>query len=123
MKTWKPTVAGILDIVAGAGGVIVWALIIVGVFAFLVASGTSGAMHLPVLQSKLIPVLLSVLAIPFMLLSVLSIVGGVFALKRKIWGLALGGSIAALLCSTVLGVVSIIFIALSKDEFEQSSIQ
>jgi len=123
MKTWRPTVAGILSIVAGAGGVVVWALIILGAFTFLIASGMSGGMNLPDLPAKLIPVWLSLLAIPLMLLSILTIVGGVFALKRKIWGLALAGSIAALFCSTVLGVVAIIFTVLSKDEFDQSSTQ
>ncbi len=123
MKTWKPTVAGILAIVAGAGGVIVWTLIILGVFIFLIASSTSGGMNLPILHSKLIPVWVALLAIPFMALSILAIVGGVFALHRRIWGLALAGSIGALFCSTVLGVVAIIFTVLSKDEFEQSKTQ
>jgi hypothetical protein len=122
VKTWKPTVAGILAIVAGAGGVIVWTLIILGVFIFLIAS-SSGGVNLPILHSKLIPVWVSILAIPFMALSILAIVGGVFALSRRIWGLALAGSIGALFCSTVLGVVAIIFIALSKDEFEPSNTQ
>jgi hypothetical protein len=123
VKTWKPTVAGILSIVAGAGGVIVWSLIILGVFIFFIAASSGGGVNLPILQSKLIPVWVAILAIPFMALSILAIVGGVFALSRKIWGLALAGSIGALFCSTVLGIVAIIFTVLSKDEFEPSKSQ
>jgi len=46
-------------------------------------------------------------------------VGGIYALQRKIWGLALAGSIAAFFSpSWVLGVAAIVFTALSKNEFE-----
>ena len=50
---------------------------------------------------------------------ILAIVGGIYALQRKIWGLALAGSIAAFFTpSWVLGVAAIVFTALSKNEFE-----
>jgi uncharacterized membrane protein HdeD (DUF308 family) len=49
---------------------------------------------------------------------ILAIVGGIYALKRKKWKLALAGSIAAFFGSSPLGVAAIIFTALSKNEFE-----
>jgi len=50
--------------------------------------------------------------------SILAIVGGIRALRKKTWGLALAGSIGALFGSSPLGVAAIIFTALSKSEFE-----
>ena len=51
-------------------------------------------------------------------LGIVAIIGGIFAFRRKVWGLALAGSIAAIFGSTPLGIVSTIFTAISKDEFE-----
>jgi hypothetical protein len=48
---------------------------------------------------------------------VLALVGGIFAVQRKMWGWALAGSIATALMSNVLGVVSIVLVAVSKPEF------
>ena len=122
MQTWKPTIAGILDIVAGAGGIIVWFLLVLGILVFGFFS-TSSSFGEVLNWSNAVLLIIVILAIPFVALSILSIVGGVFALRRRIWGLALAGSIGAIFCSTVLGVVAIIFTVLSKDEFEQSSTQ
>jgi hypothetical protein len=58
------------------------------------------------------------LALPFAVVGILAIVGGIYALQRKIWGLALAGSIAAFFPSWILGIAAIVFIALSKNEFE-----
>jgi hypothetical protein len=49
---------------------------------------------------------------------ILAIVGGIYALQRKIWGLALAGSIAAFFPSWILGIAAIVLTALSKNEFE-----
>ena len=49
---------------------------------------------------------------------ILAIVGGTYALRRKKWGVALAGSIAAFFGQSPLGVAAIIFTALSKNEFE-----
>jgi hypothetical protein len=45
-------------------------------------------------------------------------VGGIYALKRKVWGLALAGCICALIGPWILGIPAIIFVALGKNEFE-----
>jgi hypothetical protein len=58
------------------------------------------------------------LALPFAIVGILAIVGGIYALRRKIWGLALAGSIAAFFPSWILGIAAIVFTALSKNEFE-----
>jgi hypothetical protein len=51
-------------------------------------------------------------------LGTIAIVGGILALERKIWWLALVGAICAIIGTAgILGVLAIIFIALGKREF------
>jgi hypothetical protein len=95
-RTWKPTVAGILDIVAGAFGVIYG-----GVFA---AVATEEAFF-------------GIPAAVLIILGIVAIVGGIYNLKRRVWGLSLAGSICAL-CAPVLGILAIIFTCMGKREFE-----
>jgi hypothetical protein len=107
-KTWMPMTAGILDIVAGSFG-----LIASLIFVFM-----GGVMRfVPDVPRFLGPIFMG-LAGPFAIVAILAIVGGIYALKRKIWGLALAGSIAAFFGSWPLGVAAIVFTALSKNEFE-----
>ena len=112
-KTWKPTVAGILDVIAG-----VFAL--VGGLVLVVLGSTGGLFlnYFEVSMFQLAPmtVLLAV-GVPLLVLGILALVGGIYAMRRKIWGLALAGSIATVLFSQLLGILAIIFVALSEDEF------
>jgi len=107
-KTWMPTTAGILDIVAGSFGLI-FSLMFVFMGGILRA--------VPDVPPFMGPVFMG-MAGPFIILSILAIVGGIYALQRKIWGLALAGSIAAFFPSWPLGAAAIVFTALSKNEFE-----
>jgi len=107
-ETWMPTTAGILDIIAGSCG-----LIAALIFIFL-----GGVMRfVPDVPPYLWPIF-TALAVPFAIVGVLAIVGGIYALRRKIWGLALAGSIAAFFPSWILGLTAIVLTALSKNEFE-----
>jgi hypothetical protein len=112
-KTWIPTTAGILSIVAGAMGLLFGIGLILG-FGLLAALVGWFAGAIPGLLGGL----LAVLAIPWIVLGIVAIVGGTYALRRRVWGLALAGAICALLTSSVLGIVAIIFVALGKNEFE-----
>jgi len=111
-KTWKPTVAGILSIVAGTLGII--AGILVATLG-TIGGGVLGALDLPFIGG----LVAAATAVP-LALSAVAIVGGVYALKRRVWGLALAGAICALLIPPifVLGMLAIIFVAMGKDEFE-----
>jgi len=114
-KTWKPTAAGILTIIAGFLGLLIGIGLAVGF-------GIAGMMI------GMIPGfpgggLLVLLAIPGIILSIVAIVGGIYALKRRLWGLALAGAICALLFTLpllgwILAILAIIFVALGKGEFE-----
>ena len=54
------------------------------------------------------------------LCGVLAIVGGVFALKRKRWGLALAGAVAGTVTFFPLGIAAIIFVSMAQPEFSAS---
>ncbi len=107
-KTWKPTTAGILSIIAGvpAAGT--------GILIAFMGSTMAWIDVIP-----LVPNILAIIAIPLIVLGIIAIVGGIFALQRKTWGLALVGAICALAPPlSILGVLSIIFVTIGKDEFD-----
>jgi hypothetical protein len=52
------------------------------------------------------------------LLGALGVVGGIFAIRGKNWGLALAGAIAGTITFFPVGVPAIVFVALGKGEFE-----
>ena len=105
-KTWKPTTAGILSIIAGVFGLL--GAIVVGVIGGTIA----GLEDIPGLGT-----LFAAIAIPLIIIAIIAIVGGVYALKRRIWGLALAGTICSLFCMWLLGIPAIIFVILGKSEF------
>jgi hypothetical protein len=116
-KTWMPKVAGILDIVAGSFGVFLSLMMALwfAAFSFFSRSDTAEFHDFPMTFMAIVFIPMAV----FMLAaSILAIIGGVCALKRKMWRLALAGSIAGFFGSQPLGVAAIIFTALSKSEFE-----
>ena len=57
----------------------------------------------------------------FTLLGALGVVGGIFALRRKNWGLALAGAIAGAIVFFPVGVPAIVFVAMGRGEFEMGS--
>jgi hypothetical protein len=54
---------------------------------------------------------------PLLALGIVAIVGGVSAVRRRSFGLSLAGAICAL-PSNILGILAIIFVSVSKKEFE-----
>ena len=103
-KTRMPKIAGILTVISGAlaviGAVPIWWLIR-GVVGF----GTSGAIEIPIV----------LIALPLLTMGVVAIIGGVASIRRRNWGLALGGAICAVIF--FLGIPAIVLLALSKKEF------
>jgi hypothetical protein len=104
-KTWKPTTAGILSIIAGAVAVLVG-------IGDLVKGELARRMVFHI-GGEAVGVLL-------MIIGIVAIVGGSFAIERRVWGLALAGAICALfpVHVAILGILAIIFVALSKGEFD-----
>jgi len=123
-KPWMPVVAGILDIVSGALGVVM------GLFMALhlpaaraiqaaprFAPNPGGA--LPQMPPVFFPGMDIAMGIALIVIGVLAIVGGVYALKVKVWGLALAGSIAGVITGRLMGIVALIFIVLGRKDFQK----
>ena len=106
-ETWKPKVGGILSIICGSFGVLA------GLVAALGGSITWLA-GIPFATR-----ILTLIGSPMILLGVIAIVGGIYAIRRRAWGMALAGAICALLVPPpfILGILAIVFITMGKEEF------
>ena len=103
-RTPFPVIAGILIIISEG-------MKLLGLFIAFIASLFLSSFFLPFL---VVPFVL----LPLLALSVLAFFGGVSALQRKRWGLALAGSIISFLPFSPLGLVALILVALSRNEFD-----
>jgi len=106
-RTWKPTTAGILAIVAG--------IIIIVIGAIVAATGTFGVFAAMIPFAALAGVGGGLIAA-----GAVALIGGIFALRRCCWGVALAGAICATVsppAASVLGVLAIIFVVLGRREF------
>ncbi|MFC2050173.1 hypothetical protein ACFLTN_03230 [Chloroflexota bacterium] len=110
-KTWRPTTAGILDIVTGVFTLISVLGLIIG---FVVTSSGEVAGEVP----AFVPSIIVILATFYLIVGVLGLIGGIYALQRKKWGLALTGSIAITFFWFILGIPAIVFTVQSRKEFE-----
>lgn len=117
--TWKPIMAGILDIVGGAIGM-VGGLYIVGLTSLFQVLREDFHMSSDFLRSWEQAVS-SLIAVPFIFVffGIASIIGGVYSLQRRIWPLALVGAISSCVVFPFFGLPSIIITALARDEFNQ----
>jgi len=61
-----------------------------------------------------------IFGVPMMsiVIGVLALAGGIFAMRRKRWKWALTGAIAAALSLLPLGIAAIVLITISRDEFD-----
>ena len=94
-KTWKPMTAGILSIVGGCAGI----------------GMASTVAWIP---------FVGLIAAPFIACGVVAIIGGIYALRRRIWVLALTGAILAIPLipvGTVLGILATVWLSHSRKEF------
>jgi hypothetical protein len=117
--TWKPIVAGILNIITG----------IINLFGMFVVIGLLTAFGggilsiiriadmMPIWLSGMVHGVLIIMAILLAVLSSLPLIGGIYAIQRKVWSLALAGSVVAILSIPPLGIVSTVLVSLSKSEF------
>jgi hypothetical protein len=109
LRTWKPTAAGVLSIITGT-------------FICQFQLGKAIRAHSltwPIAIGTALTVALGLVAI----------LGGISALKRKAWRLALAGAICALfpphaygrlVWTSALGVLAIAFLAISRNEFSST---
>jgi hypothetical protein len=109
-RSWKSLTAGILDIIAGnlAFMACIW-------MGLLMAASAYGSQENP----WWVPVMIFGVCTLFIAAGILAIAGGICCIYRKKWGLALAGSIVALVFLQVIGVIPIVLTALSRSEFTQ----
>jgi uncharacterized membrane protein len=108
-RTSSPVIAGVMNIVIGA-------LNLLGVLGIVVIIALlSNDYYFDEITMPFLWVVFFVLLI----FSVPSIIGGVYALQRKNWVLALIGSITSFLSWNVIGLIPLILVIISKDEFAE----
>ncbi|MBN1862879.1 MAG: hypothetical protein JW790_04475 [Dehalococcoidales bacterium] len=135
-RTWKPTTAGVMTIITGAMGIVgsVILFIISGALGMLGGANLSswleqwsggwwgpGAIDITGAMEQFIggaTMWLTIAAIVVLVFGIIALCGGISALKRRRWGLSLGGSILSLFIMPILGILAIIFVSLGKGEFE-----
>jgi hypothetical protein len=118
-------VGGILSIVSGGFGVLFGAfyMLLIFFFNFMITNipqtmpQTPMEPEFPTEFFQIFGFIYGGIGLILALIGVLSIVGGVYALKRKRWGLALAGAIASDIVFSPCGIPALIFVCLGKDEF------
>jgi hypothetical protein len=117
-RAWMPTVGGILSIIAGALSLI--GALLVGIFLSIAIISPdwygSTDMTFP-------SVWVWIVILPYLIICIVAIVGGIYAIRKRAWGLALAGGICAILTIWAwwIGVAAVVFIALSRSMFDRSS--
>lgn len=116
--TARPKTAGILLIVTGSLGILVTLTLTLILWAF--SEGLAVGFGMPQNAPLFIILIFGILAsVP----GIIAVIGGIKALKRRRWGLALAGSICACLYFNVLGIPALVFLLLSKNEFRSQELK
>jgi hypothetical protein len=115
-------VGGILSIVSGAFGFLAlgYFVFIIWMFNFMFTMPQPYGPMTPELPQEffqIMAIFYGAMGLIMALIGALGIVGGVYALKKKHWGLALAGAIAGSVTFFPCGIPAIIFVCLGKDEF------
>jgi hypothetical protein len=112
-------VAGILSIVAGTFGFLylVGSIFMTVMFKAMMRNPYYGAPAPPDEFFTMVTVMYIGFGSFFALIGILAIIGGIFALNKKVWGLALAGSIAGTVVFFPCGIPAIIYVSMAKPEF------
>lgn len=107
-KTALPIIAGVLILVSEGFKLLgLLGLFVASLFIFIWP---------PVIISPVALVFVGL--IMYIALTAVSVIGGIYALRRKNWGLALTGAIIAAFPFSLFGVAAVILVVLSREEFE-----
>jgi hypothetical protein len=126
-----PKYAGILLLIAGISAIVTGLIMVVIGYVIPDLWGTIPMESYGYTGYEITPEFIQTIYITcgavIIIFSIFMFLGGIMSLKRKMWGLALLGSvlglfsIGILLLSSVLSLIALILLALSKKEFEQST--
>ncbi|MFO7792853.1 MAG: hypothetical protein R6W73_07755 [Candidatus Saliniplasma sp.] len=117
----KPLIAGLLMIIA-----FILAVVAAGqIFLFdLDAVDIEEELEGEEVGQELIETVMNVCGAVFLILGIFLLVGGILAIKRMYWGVALAASIAGIFSmgpfflGSVLSLIALVLIVMSKDEFK-----
>ncbi len=114
-RSWLPTAAGILEILAGVTALLgALALIVAGTVTTVVPAMTSEPQDdLPL---ALVSGVLWSLALFGLVAGLVAVAGGIAALRRGGWRWPLAGAIGACFSALPLGVLALIFVAAAEPE-------
>ncbi len=117
-RSWMPTVAGILNIIAGVLALLgALGLIFVGTVTLTVPEMTAEpGDDLPL---ALVSGMIWALVVLSIIAGLLAIIGGIVALRRTGWAWPLTGAITALFSAMPIGVFALIFVVLSEKELRR----
>jgi hypothetical protein len=113
-KHTKPKIAGILQLIWGVPVVICFIYVFIYAMIEIAKHGGLHSGHFGLEMG----LWFTGVALPF---GILSVLGGIYALKRKKWGLVLAGAIAGIFLFWPISVAAIVMTILSKDEFTVAS--
>jgi hypothetical protein len=115
-RTWMPTVAGILNLIAGGLALFGLMLLALAVVVLnIVPEARGDEVGFVIAQS-----VLAFAGIATLLLAVLAILGGASAIQRKRWGWTIAGSVAATLICAPLGIPAIVLVVMAEKEIRSS---
>jgi hypothetical protein len=103
-----PVIGGILIIIAG--------LIEIGSGGLLIAGGAATS-SIPIVGGD-IGGILAVCGAIWLILGIIALLGGIFAIQRKSFGIAVLGGILGLAGYFIPALIGLILVAVSKDEFK-----
>ena len=122
-KTWMPTVSGILSIISGGLSLLFSVFTVLGLGLFLTADYWDSFGNFGGPNESAFNAILIFFVLPYIIISLVAIIGGVFSIRRRLWGLALAGAICAFfsIWGWALGIGAIVLVSLSKNEFDVHS--
>jgi hypothetical protein len=115
----KSQVAGILSIISGVFAVLGagWLFVAIFFFRFLLNQTIPLDEQMPQAVFTIMAAFYGIIGFVLFLIGALAIGGGIFALRRKNWGLALAGAITATIAFFPTGIAAVILIAIGQQEF------
>ena len=119
-KTWKPTVAGILNIVAAACHLLGVVFIVIVIFAIYNEQLFNGFFMdlFPPDMHQFVQIAWGFSAFFCVVAIVLELLGSIYAFKRQRWILVLISSVVAFLAFFPIGIPAVILTVLTKGEFK-----
>jgi hypothetical protein len=120
-KSGLLTAGGVLSIIGGVLEAIAGGIVVGIVIHYLIRGPLWPLPHIPVPWGEIVvdflPAGVIIVGILILVLGAIGIAGGISALNRKSFGLSLAGAIC-ILPTVILGILAVIFVSVSKKEFE-----